>query len=240
MAYNFLGLVNDVNNRVNEVELNSSNFLSASGFYNTAKEAINGAIRQINYEQYEWPFNHVTQEDTLTAGVTRYSLPQDTKTVDFDTFRIKASDTLGNETSRLRIISYEEYLDKYVDQEYNYNNANTGLPSYVFRTPDMRYGLVPAPDKAYELIYEYYALPFDLINSTDIPNIPEQFRNVIVDGAMHYVYLFRGNTQDAAMSQDKFIKGIGQMRSLYINRTDYVRTTYIERVPSTGNFMRVK
>ena len=38
MAYDFLGLVNDVNKRLNEVELTSSNFGNAVGFYSAAKD----------------------------------------------------------------------------------------------------------------------------------------------------------------------------------------------------------
>ena len=33
MAYDFLGLTNDVNRRLNEVELTSSNFFSSTGAY---------------------------------------------------------------------------------------------------------------------------------------------------------------------------------------------------------------
>ena len=40
MAYDYLGLVNDVNRRLNEVELTSSNFDSAIGEYAMVKDAI--------------------------------------------------------------------------------------------------------------------------------------------------------------------------------------------------------
>lgn len=239
MAYNFIGLVNDVNRRLNEVELTESNFDSATGFYATAKEAVNAAIRQINYEHFEWPFNHITEEEVLSAHITRYPLQADAKTVDMDSFRIKANDTLGNTTSRLSIISYEEYLDKYVDQEYNSSNVKSNLPRYVFRTPDLQFGLVPAPDKAYELVYEYYTLPADLISATDVTTVPEQFRNIVVDGAMYYAYLFRGNSQDATLMADKFKNGMDQMRTIYINRYDYVRSTVINRPQSFGGYSRV-
>ena len=39
MAYNYLGLVNQINRRLNEVELTSSNFSTATGFYGQAKDA---------------------------------------------------------------------------------------------------------------------------------------------------------------------------------------------------------
>lgn len=239
MAYDFLGLVNDINRRLNEVELTNTNFDTATGFYATAKEAVNAAIRQINYEHFEWPFNHITEEETLSVNTTRYPFQADTKTVDMDSFRIKADSTLGNTTSRLSIISYEEYLDKYVDQEYNSSNVKSNLPRYVFRTPDLQFGLVPAPDKAYELVYEYYTLPADLISATDVTTVPEQFRNIVVDGAMYYAYLFRGNSQDATLMADKFKSGMDQMRTIYINRYDYVRSTVINRPQSFGGYSRV-
>ena len=53
MAYNFLGLVNEVNRRLNEVELTSANFDSATGFYSHAKDAVNASIRYINQSEFE-------------------------------------------------------------------------------------------------------------------------------------------------------------------------------------------
>ena len=73
--------------------------------------------------------------------------------------------------------------------------------------------MTPEPDKAYELVYEYYTFPSDLSAATDAPTIPERFQHVIVDGAMHYGYLFRGNTQDAMVMKEKFDEGIK-----YINK----------------------
>ena len=235
MAYNFIGLVNDVNRKVNEVELTTANFATATGFYSAAKDSINAAIRQINQVAFEWPFNHVVQEDTLTAGTVRYALPSNTKIVDFDTFRIKRDDTLGNETRKLQIIAYEEYLERYIDSEYATTDTSIRqFPQYVFRTPNQQYGVYPAPDKAYKLVYEYYNLPTDLSSNTDVPSIPEQFRHVIVDGAMYYAYTFRGNTQDATLHQQKFEAGIKDMRTIYINRYDYIRDTRTARTISSN------
>ena len=230
MAYNFLGLVNDINRKLNEVELTSANFASANGFYSTAKDAINSSIRHINQSQFEWPFNHVEQEETLTPGTIRYAYPADAKTIDFDSFRIKRNSTFGNTTQKLSIMAYEDYLEEYLDDEYNTSNTSIrSLPQRVFRTPDQKFGVHPSPDKAYELVYEYYRLPVDLENATDVPALPEQFRSMIVDGAMYYAYTFRGNTQDATLHLQKFEDGIKNMRTLYINRYDYVRDTRVVR-----------
>ena len=77
MATTFLQLVNQVNRRLNEVELTSTNFASATGFYAHAKDAVNASIRYINQSEFEWPFNHNTQTTTLTANTSRYSFPAD-------------------------------------------------------------------------------------------------------------------------------------------------------------------
>ena len=239
MAYDYLGLVNDINRRLNEVELTSSNFGDAKGEYGMIKDAVNSAIRYINQHEYEWPFNHVQADETLTAGIVRYSFPSDAKTIDFDSFRIKRNDTLGNDTKRLRIISYEEYLDKYIDGEYNTSAGIRAVPDYVFRSPSQEFGFVRTPDKAYEVAYEYYRLPIDLINATDVPTIPEQFRYIIVDGAMHYAYMFRGETQEANLVQDRFIDEIKNMRSLYVNRYDYLRSTALDRNRTSVSSFRI-
>lgn len=241
MAYDFIGLVNDINRRLNEVELTSANFSSATGFYSAAKDSVNSAIRFLNQHEYEWPFNHVEQEDTLTSGEVRYAFPNDMKVVDLETFRIKRNDTFNNRTEKLRVLSYEEYLEKYIDAEYDTNNTTLRtLPKAVFKTPNMEYGVYPPPDNAYEIVYEYYRLPVDLINATDVPSVPEQFRYVIVDGAMYYAYLFRGNTQDATLQQQKFEDGIKNMRSIYINRYEYLRDTRIIRNTNYAGYLRVQ
>ena len=239
MAYDFLGLVNDINRRLNEVELTSSNFATAAGFYGQAKDAVNASIRYMNQSEYEWPFNHIEQEDTLTVGLTRYPFPVDCKVIDFDTFRIKENTTLGNTTVKLPIISYEEYLDKYVEQEYNSTatSQGQGVPQRVSQAPSLEYIMTPAPDKAYTVVYEYYRIPVDLELYNDVPVIPERFRHIIVDGAMHYAYLFRGNTQDALVAKEKFEEGIKHMKSMLINRYNYVRSYLIAQ--NTGGGGRI-
>ena len=109
MATTFLQLVNQVNRRLNEVELTSTNFASATGFYAHAKDAVNASIRYINQSEFEWPFNHTTQNQTLTANTSRYSFPTDCKVINFDTFRIQENSTIGSPSNSVEgaIISIE-------------------------------------------------------------------------------------------------------------------------------------
>jgi hypothetical protein len=240
MAYNYLDLVNEVNRRLNEVELTSANFSSAVGFYAHNKDAVNAAIRDINHTHYEWPFNHVLAEETLTAGTIRYAFPSDANTIDFDTFRIEENATFGNATVKLTIMSYEDYLSRYIDHEYTTDSSKREVPSYVFHAPSLEYGVVPSPNNAYTVFYEYYRVPVDLSLYSDVPSIPERFRHVIIDGAMAYAYLFRSNEQSAVMSKNKFEEGIKRMRSMLVNRYSYVRSGMINTTQASAFGDRVK
>ena len=227
MAYTYLSLVNDLNRRLNEVELTSSNFASATGFYSLAKDSINASLRHINQEEFEWPWNHVEETEVLVAGETRYSVPYDSKTINMNTFRIKRDSDLNVETVKLKVLSYEEWLDKYADSEYNSNTNIRTVPTHVVRTPSRELIFYPVPDKAYEVIYEYYTLAYDLELHGDVPTLPEQYKYVIVDGAMYYAYQFRGDAQSSQESLAKFTQGIKQLRSLNINRNEDLRDTRV-------------
>jgi len=75
MAETYLTLTNKVISRLNEVELTSANFTSARGIQVQCQNAVNEAIRYINQREYNYPFNHATATQTLTAGTVKYTVP---------------------------------------------------------------------------------------------------------------------------------------------------------------------
>lgn len=226
MAYNYLEITNALLRSLNEVELTSVNFLTSKGFYAHAKDAINNALRDINQAGQEWPFNHVEQTDVLSDGINRYAFPSDASKIDFDSFRIKEDATFGNDTVRLEVITYDDYLKYYVDQEYSTDNSIYGVPSKVCHAPSDQYILIPPPNEDYEVVYEYYRIPVDLVNTTDVPFIPERYKHVILDGAKYHAYMFRSNEQAANIAKSKFEEGLKRMRTILINRYEYVTSTY--------------
>jgi hypothetical protein len=234
MAYDYIGLVNEVNRRLNEVELTTSTFATAKGFYAQIKDSVNSSIRDVNQTHYEWPFNHILAETTLTAGTTRYDFPNDAGSIDFDTFRIKENATFGNATGKLGVVVYEDYLENSVDQEYADNTSKREVPSSVFHAPSLEWGVTPPPDKNYEIVYEYYRVPVDLESFSDVPSIPERFRHVIVDGAMYHAYMFRSNEQAANLAKTKFEEGLKRMRTILVNRYTYIRSTAITQAGSSS------
>ena len=296
MAESYLTLTNKVISKLNEVALTSTNFTSARGIQIQCQDAINEAIRYINQTDYNYPFNHATANQTLTAGVVRYSLPSSTKVVDYNTFRLVKDSDLGSSSGKLRLLNYNDYIDKYITQEDEINSttlsqshtdsvttitvaSTTGfnasgslyigneivsytaigssttftgvtrasssttaaahanavvvtqfnqgsIPQYVARTPDNNYLLYPYPTKSYQVDFEYYTFPTDLVAHDDTTTIPDRFAHVIVTGATAFVYQYRGEIQQHQVSMQLFEDGIKNMQSLLVNRFDYLRSTY--------------
>ena len=124
MALTFLSLSNGVITRMNEVELTSSNFTSARGVQIQCKNAVNEAIRYINQREFGYSFNHATNTESLVPGKVRYTLPTSTKSVDYNTARIKRSTTLSASGSNLGSLNYNEYIqNEYANQEDEINST---------------------------------------------------------------------------------------------------------------------
>jgi len=225
MAYTYLDLTNEVLARFNEVPLTSSNFVNSRGFQTQCKNAVNDAINYINTREFSWPYNHATQTETLVAGTTRYTIPTNAKHVDYDTFRLVDDSSLAVEGKSLTIIDYKDYLNKFINQEDRSDVG--GVPSHIFRTPDNNFGLYPYPDKAYSLKFEYYIYTTALSAATDVPTIPAQYRQVIVDGATAFGYQYRGEGGEYQLNFARFEDGIKSMQTLLSNRADYIRSTVI-------------
>lgn len=225
MAYNYLDLTNEVLARFNEVALTSSNFVNSRGFQTQCKNAVNDAINYINTREFGWPYNHATQTEVLVAGTTRYAIPITAKHVDYDTFRIIKDDSLGSQGRSLTILDYKDYLNRFIEQEDKTDVG--GVPTHVFRTPDNKFGFFPYPDKAYSVKFEYYIYTTALSAATDVPTIPEQYRQVIVDGATAFGYQYRGEGGEYQLNFARFEDGIKSMQTLLSNRADYIRSTVI-------------
>ena len=117
MAESFLTHTNRVIARLNEVALTSANFSSARGIQVQCQNAVNEAVRYINQKEFQYPFNHATDTETLVAGTFKYSVPTTAKTVDYNTFRLVKDSDLATSGGRLRVLNYNDYLNSYITQE---------------------------------------------------------------------------------------------------------------------------
>ena len=211
---------------MNEVTLTNAGFETARGFQIQCKNAVNDAINYIDTSAFNWPFNHNTADEVLVAGQVRYQAPPNTKTIDYDTFRLVGDSALGVEGHKLVVLAYKEYVAKYIWQEDG--GSEGGTPRRIVRTPDDNYLLYPYPDEAYTIRFDYYSKPMPLFKSDDTPAIPEIHRQVIADGATAYAYQFRGEMDQYQANWARFEAGITDMRTLLSNRYPYVRSTVVK------------
>ena len=117
MAETYLTLTNRVLTRLNEVELTSSTFSSSRGIQTQTKTAINEAVRYINQREFNYPFNHATDSETLVAGTFKYSIPATAKLADYDTFRVVKDSDLGVSGGKLNSMNYKEYIEHHITNE---------------------------------------------------------------------------------------------------------------------------
>lgn len=220
--YNFLGLVNGLNHRLNEVPLTEANFASADGWYMQAKQAVNAAIEHITHQETRWPWYYQEEQLVLTPGQIRYDYPEDAQILKTDSFRL-----LKDPSIRGNLLEEGDYEELLYSRDLDSSEVTEGVPRTVFRYPDRTFGIYPAANDDYTLIYEYYKVPEELADADDVPAIPRQWKHVITNGAMMYAYLFRSDSQAAKMMEELFDNNLGHMRKVYENRYTKIRSSVL-------------
>ena len=230
MATTFLTLVNDTLRRLNEVELTSTDFATATGFRAQVKDAINSSIQEISQKEFEFPFNFTAGSLTLVSGQQEYSLPADFKIADWDSFRINYDADNNYSARKLKLISYDTFLKRFFERDSEATTSDYDQPIYVYRTLDNKAAFTPRPDATYSVSFNYFAFASDLSASTDTMSVPDAFKHVVIDGALYHCFMFRDNTQQAAVVRQRFEDGVDRMRTLLINRFTDVRDTRVSRL----------
>lgn len=213
-----------------EVVMDTTQFDGARNIQALAKTAINSSVRELMHSAQEWPFALVTQTQTLaTNGTATYSLPADASSVDWESFYLKQLTAANNQPKRLPVLTYTQYLDERRPMEDQTGTGGYGAPEAVYQTQDLKFGVTPKSDQAYEIEYKYWLFPADMVVATDNCIVPSRFDNVVLDGAMFYTLMFRSNEQGAAIYRDKFDNGIRTMRRLLMDEPMTMRSTMITR-----------
>ncbi len=227
----FLDYVNLVLNEVNEVPLTSSQLDSARGLHLYAKNAVNRAYLDIvNTPEAKWPWLQAQdqqQTQAILSGINKlptifdqelYEIPLTDPYKDLvDWDNIYLTDEAGNRLD-IGILSWPEY------QDYLERRSTEGLkgePSLIYQSADGRsIGIHPVPsDKTYNINYRAWERPARFTSAVTVVPLPEQFSNVLVDGASHYVWRFRENIDQATFSFQKFERGVKDMKRVYGNQS---------------------
>lgn len=222
---NYLTYTNMVLQAVNEVPLTEQQFQAARGLQQFAKEAVNRAYHDVAQE-FQWPWlQETTSALTLSGEKALVPTGEWTPIPVLDPYRdaidwssIYYKDSEDKRYSLVRL-TWEEYED---NKEY-YDGRSAAR--YIVESADGRsMGLIPYPETNIGTLYfRYWKRPTRFQYHSDEITIPDMHYNVIIDGALHHLWSFRGNVEQAQLAYARFEKGIKQLKLKYTNQSSKLR-----------------
>lgn len=127
----------------------------------------------------------------------------------------------------LGLKDYGEYIRNWRDVDVNgslQTNTSYSPPRFVSRRPDNNIIVSPLPDRIYTVQYDGFLNPnaFYLTNPTDIPILPDSFRQVIIDRINVYCLAFRDNDMQLVRNDKRFEDSCNRMRRILIPQNDFL------------------
>jgi len=233
----FLNLTNELLREMNEVELTASNFGSAVGIQQHAKDSINRGYLDIVNEEPQWPFLATAESgatDPMYGNVyvetvanqrwyelkaSSSSLTNDYGYIDWDNFLLSTVGVSGESSPytvrNLRYVTTEAWKDYYriSENKDDAEDANGGTPARVTRSPDGRkFGLSPIPDKVYRIWFYAFDLPTELSAHGDTTVFPNIYNSVLMARARYYLHQFKENPQSSAFALEDYKRGLRLMK----------------------------
>ena len=220
MALDYLSICNAVLNSVNEdIFQDQTEFDAATGVHQFIKNAVNWSISEIYRKQdNKWPFQSATLTQVLaTNGTVEYTLPADCGSVDWNSFYIAKDALLDHPDARdLELMPWVRYREALYMSDLNADSTSYTKPSYVVRTPVDTYIISGPAEEAYTVKAFYFTKFSKLVEYDDTTDIPDEFENVIVDGALKRVYEFRSDEAMVDKKEQQFEDGVKDMRRILI------------------------
>ena len=118
----------------------------------------------------------------------------------------------------LRYMEYDQWRYEFRQNEMRMTPTSYSRPTFVFANNADQFGVSTIPDKPYIVQYDYWIGANAPTLYNDVLVIPDRYRNVIHDGAMYNMYMFRDNQEQAAVKDRAFEAGVERMRSDLINK----------------------
>lgn len=231
MTYNYLSVCNKALIALNEVPFaNQTEFAAATGFNQHIKDAVIDILKYIaRAEDAEWPFlNATTGTQVLTAGTNTYTINPLALKVDWDSFYISYDALLTDpDASRIKWLTWATYRDNYYMDDLNSVTADDySKPVFVVQAQNnSQYFVTPKPDDVYTLNYQYFGFSSLPSAYSDVPQIPEQFEDVLLWGIKWYAYGFREDVSNAQFALSQLDDGINTMRRILIPQADTMVST---------------
>lgn len=161
-----------------------------------------------------WPFQDAALTGTLGTGSHTYDADDDFQSL----LGLSLTDPTNDATARPDYIPHRQFFDRNAAPD----SATAGEPSeftvfagqVVFDRP---------ADKSYTLNLRYLMRPTKLENAADVPTIPEEFKQVLVRGALAGVEEYRDNYDIAAVHRRK-LEDLVENMNLRLGSRQLIRT----------------
>lgn len=132
-------------------------------FINNAQREVQKRLLKANYDWYS-----VCKQTTLVVNQSNYALPENF--LKLNRLEVVISGTVPNEVA--------QQLGPITRNQQNFINSQTGTPvCYYFNKNSLT--ILPAPNLNQVMRLSYAYLVSDMVNDTDVPDVPEQYQELI-------------------------------------------------------------
>lgn len=185
LAYQLSDLIAEVQRRANDTSFSSTEIT----------DFLNDTQREV-VARHTFPFMEKVVDGPLTVGEATYDQQTD-HDVTLDSYLIDPSDT--TQVWGLRYIPSDEFFTHYPNPDAQSNSMPTAWTQFAgnitFNCP---------PDDTYTFRQRYYKTPTELSATTDVPSVPQRYREVLVRGALSRLEERRDNFDFAAIHKNEF------------------------------------
>jgi hypothetical protein len=200
VAYTLSDLVSRVQSRIKD-----------TGFSGTQiKQFIDDTQNDV-FNEYRLPFMQTTQNYTLAAGTADI-----TNGSGLPTNFVQAIDLFITTSGLEKVIPFLDIST--VDNEFTDPSDTTAhasnIPQYAYKYGET-INVYPAPASDYTVTLRYYKRPDELTDDADTPDIPQEFRELLVVGAAYRVFQVKDNYDKAAILENKYMELLSKLAVKY-------------------------
>jgi hypothetical protein len=161
---------------------------------------INAAYHEFEMA-FEWPFLELFTSVVLTPNLGTVTLPS-------NFLRVNSLKITGQGCT-LDYIGFREFEDNVLDP------TVTGLPTLFTVIGQESFMLYPVPDSGYTLRLFYRRKLDDLVDPTDVPEIPVAYHYAIVSGAADYALQAESEEDRSSVHRNNFEAQIDKAIEVY-------------------------
>jgi hypothetical protein len=222
MAYQLSTLVSKIQQRIRDTSYSSGEIT----------DYINDTQNDV-FNEYPLLFMDGLQTYTVTANdadITHGSgLP---------TNYVQAVSLTDTSTGREQVIPYidAKQLDERYPDPFDTSRNPANYPQY-WTSYDQTIKLFPTPAGAYTLSLKYQKKPVELVDDADVPEIPSEFSELLIAGAVYRIMQVKDNYDQAAVWQNRFDELLQKFAVKYSQiQTGQVTIMPVNVMSRGGNF----